>query len=49
MTATIATEIVASSSRAAELRKASRRVSMVVRRCRWLTDEMVSTWRPARP
>ena len=49
VTATIATQIVASSSSAAELRNASRRVAIVARRCRWLTSPMVSTWRSARP
>ncbi len=49
VTATIATEIDASSSRAAELVKASRRVRIVACRCRWLTSPMTSTCRPALP
>ena len=49
VTATIATEIDASSSSAAELVNASRRVLIVARRCRWLTSPMTSTWRRARP
>ena len=49
MTATIATEIVASSSSAAEERNAMRSVSIVATRCRSLTPRTVSTWRPALP
>ena len=49
VTATSATEMVASSSRAAELRKASRSVCIVARRCCLLTVAIVSTWACARP
>ena len=48
-TATIATEIVASSSRAAELRNASRSVRTVATRCRSLTSRTVRACRRARP
>jgi hypothetical protein len=49
VTATSATEIVASSSSAAELMKASRSVFIVASRCRWLAKEIESTWTSARP
>ena len=49
VTATIATEMEASSSSAADDMKASRRVLMVATRCCWLTSPMTSTCRSARP
>ena len=49
MTATMATEIEASSSRAADDMKAIRSVFIVATRCRWLTSPMTSTCRSARP
>ena len=49
VTATSATEMVASSSSAAELMKASRSVCIVASRCRRLTVAIVSTWASARP
>ena len=49
VTATSATEMVANSSRAAELMKARRSVFMVASRCFWLTKEIESTWAPALP
>ncbi len=48
VTATIATEIEASSSSAADDMKAMRRVLMVAARWRWLTSPITSTWRSAR-
>ena len=47
LTATTATDKVASSSSAAEERKAMRSVSTVARRCRWLTSPMVLACRCA--
>ncbi len=49
LTATMATEIEARSSRAEELRKARRRVRIVAARWRWLTSPICSAWRSARP
>ena len=49
VTATSATEMVASSSSAAELMNARRRVFIVASRCRLLTVAIESTWALARP
>ena len=49
VTATRATESVASSSSAAEDRNDSRRVAIVSSRWRSLTDRTVATWRVPRP
>ncbi len=49
VTATMATEIEASSSRAADDMKAMRSVLIVATRCRWLTSPITSTCRSARP
>ena len=49
LTATMATEIEASSSSAADDMNARRRVLIVATRCCWLTSPITSTCRSARP